>query len=558
MPTLSRLLVASLSFFASAVAIRSQETAPAPPTPATESLPSVVLITVEGLRDADVGCYGCARDTTPHLDAFAQEAMVFERAYSPAPWANPALGALLTGRLPWELGIVDLRSPMPPSVPTLAEALADTHSTMAVVAHPFTGSKWGFARGFEQFDEKYARIALERETSKGLVDQSLRFVGRAEAPYFLWLQFLDTYPTFLEQAGHARERDPDYDGRVEAGMDWSTLRGGARRLGDADRAELQRLYDSEVRRVDEQLGRLFAAMREGGWYDHSLIVVTSSHGLEFLERGGVGFGHHLGEELIRVPLLVKTPNASAGTRNDSPVGLVDVFPTVLAWSERDLPGSIGGSVLSDSTEGGVSNRALLAGSAKGADSRAVIVGSWKYVDDEARRGRSLFDLAVDPGGLADVSAAQPQQVDRLRAVLDAASGNGAPVEAGAPVEFTDREVAFAELLDENLDGVVVGTGIADLDEGMRRFLDAWNENDLGELRKLFPPEPRRPQWGRFERELEHLGWEEALPRIREITRSRRRPDSAVYSVHVGGRSLELRWVSKPGGWTIAGLRLDEN
>src|SRR5690348_12223485 len=61
----------------------------------------VVLITIDTLRADRLGVYGYGeRPTSPNLDAWAQGAVVFDRATAAAPWTLPSLGALLTGRYP--------------------------------------------------------------------------------------------------------------------------------------------------------------------------------------------------------------------------------------------------------------------------------------------------------------------------------------------------------------------------------------------------------------------------------------------------------------------------
>jgi arylsulfatase A-like enzyme len=82
--------------------------------------------------------------------------------------------------------------------------------------------------------------------------------------------------------------------------------------------------------MDDGLGRLFDAIDRAGLRDDTLVVITSDHGEEFLEHGGVLHGGTQFDEVLRVPLILRGPGIPADTRLAEPVSVVDVLPTVLA------------------------------------------------------------------------------------------------------------------------------------------------------------------------------------------------------------------------------------
>ena len=84
----------------------------------------VILITCDTLRADRLGIYGCERDTSPNLDAFAAESVVFDRAYSAAPMTLPSVCSMLTGRLPANIGVEHNRNFLHGGVETMAEALS--------------------------------------------------------------------------------------------------------------------------------------------------------------------------------------------------------------------------------------------------------------------------------------------------------------------------------------------------------------------------------------------------------------------------------------------------
>ena len=147
-----------------------------PPRPSRGERPNVVLIVVDTLRADRVGAYGAPRDTTPNIDRLAAESTRYERALSQAPWTTPSIGSLLASRHPAELGIRRVEHRLDESLVLLPEVLRDAGwTTGAVVSHSFCGARWGFAQGFDVFDESHVTWALG-VTSPGVTDSALAFV----------------------------------------------------------------------------------------------------------------------------------------------------------------------------------------------------------------------------------------------------------------------------------------------------------------------------------------------------------------------------------------------
>jgi len=121
----------------------------------------VILITCDTLRADHLGCYGHARDTTPNIDAFAREAVRYEEAYSCAPMTVPSLSALLTGRMPQEIGAAaNNRQLMGAEALTMAEVFRGAGiATAAFVSNgvlrrpPAAQSSLGVGQGFQKFDD---------------------------------------------------------------------------------------------------------------------------------------------------------------------------------------------------------------------------------------------------------------------------------------------------------------------------------------------------------------------------------------------------------------------
>jgi arylsulfatase A-like enzyme len=89
------------------------------------------------------------------------------------------------------------------------------------------------------------------------------------------------------------------------------------------------LYEGEVRYVDAHIGRFLDTLRALDIYDDALIIFVSDHGEDFLDHGGLGHGHTLYNELVRVPLFVKLPGSRNTGRIDEVVSTAAIAPTIL-------------------------------------------------------------------------------------------------------------------------------------------------------------------------------------------------------------------------------------
>lgn len=404
-----------------------------------------MLLVVDTLRADHLGSYGYARDTSPHLDALAADSIRYTRAFTPAPWTTPAMAALMTSRHPSTLGITNVQSPLPRDVVLLSEMLKEAgYTTGAFVSHSFVSEKWGFARGFDTFDESNVQGHMAT-TSPGLADLAIAWLeerGGEGAPFFLLVHFFDPHFAYLEQPGFRfGGADPDYDGPVHSGALPSRFAAAPESLSKADLRELERLYDSEIALTDREIGRLLDHLRSAGLYESALTIVTADHGEEFLDHGALDHAKTLYDELMNVPLLVKLPGRSPATV-DRPVTLVDVLPTLADWLDVEPPaGTHGVSLLADED----ALRPIFLETQRLRRLRGVVRGDLKLIVDLESGKVELFDLSTDPDERTDLSDSRPEEVETLRRLVE---GFGAERvrEGREPLELTDEERARLKAL----------------------------------------------------------------------------------------------------------------
>ena len=381
---------------------------------------NVLLIVIDSLRKDRMSTYGYARDTTPHITRLAREAVTYTRAISQAPWTTPSIAALLSSRYPSTLGIEDTRSVVPEVFALLPEVLRDAgYATGAIVSHSFASSDWGFAQGFESFDESNI-LGHDAVTSRSISDLATQRIDDwgADRPWFLFLHYFDPHFSYTEHSGFSfREEASEYTGPLSSGMLFHDLNSIRRDLTEADLEELARYYDSEIAFTDQQIGRVLDHLRDTGAFDETLIIVTADHGEEFLDHGKLGHAKTLFEELVGVPLVIKFPGARAAVVKQ-PVGLIDLYPTITEMVGVAAPSSLRGRSLVDTASGRLRvPDEVFAETSRHSELRGLVEGSHKLVLDLETDEARLYDLSTDPFEREDVTMREPERARTMLARL---------------------------------------------------------------------------------------------------------------------------------------------
>ena len=297
--------------------------------------PNVLLISIDSLRADHLGSYGYERDTSPVLDKLAQEGTRFDTAIAPSSWTLPSHMTLFTGQHPAVHGVRFKEQVLSESVPTVTEILKDQgYETGGFVGGPFLHRLYGYDRGFDVYDDQLAAVGHLRShegiTSPQLIQKLLDWLQSRRSilgapPFFAFLHLWDVHYDFIPPPPYDEMFNPDYEGPV----DGTNMPEAAIGLAGEDLNHLVALYDGEIRFTDHALGGLFAALREMGLFDSTLIIVTADHGESFMEHGTFGHSKEIFDESIRVPLIFHLPErVAAGRVVEEQVRLMDIAPTI--------------------------------------------------------------------------------------------------------------------------------------------------------------------------------------------------------------------------------------
>lgn len=387
--------------------------------PADTAPPNILLISIDALRADHLSCYGYDRHTSPNLDRLAARGTRFSRAFVNTHGTPPSHTTLLSS-LYQETHRVGFRSdPMANSLPAGVEMVQELFSaggwhTVAVTGGGFMSSEYGFSRGFDVYVDRAGRVTRQAEE---LVEQ-IRSLPRDGRSVFA---FLHTYQVHSPYAPPKRFRQlfGEYEGSVEATSE-ALLEANSdpgRNFSREDFEYLESLYDGEIRFTDEVLGELLASLANSGFLDNAVVVVTSDHGEEFGEHGGVLHGGKLFEELLRVPLIISGAGVGRGIVEPALVSLVDIAPTILSLVGLEAPASMEGRSVFDrpATERWQDQRVF---AQYGDALYCVRAPRWKLIQRTANQNVKLFDLHRDPGERTNVRARHPDLVDSLLAELE--------------------------------------------------------------------------------------------------------------------------------------------
>ena len=394
--------------------------------------PNLVIVTLDTTRADHLGLYGYFRDTSPHLDAFAKQAIVFDRAVVPMAMTLPTHLSFLTGLHPLEHGVLGnsaaggARFVLPSRIRPLAEvARAAGWRTAAIVSATPLKRGSGIENGFEHFEQPPG----PRQDGERTTDAALAWLASVPAgPFLLWVHYFDAHTPYTSPPQYMKmfETDPALEAMIAERKIPRTVFHLLPNVM-ADTRTAINLYDAELRYQDDQLARLLAALEARPDWDRTAVVIAGDHGEGLGEHGEAAHGGTWSEQL-HAPLLMRIPGETP-RRIEALVTAADVLPTLLGRldapalepllalaSGRDAlaPGARAAPVLSiDSLRQEVTG-----------ESRRALTGErWKFYRVEGEDGgveQQLYDLAADPFELSDVAAQHPDELKQLAAALQLA------------------------------------------------------------------------------------------------------------------------------------------
>ena len=414
----------------------------------------VVIYLIDALRADGLGAYGNARETSPHIDAFAKNAVVFERCFSYATWTLPSVRSILASmHVPTEVK-ASQRGGMPEGA-TLLQTVFQREGwlTAFISESPFVAMQNGLAAGFTLHTPVYKQFRSlpgQRRTPQGnafamktemstytSLAESIFLERHAAGPAFLYIHTLEVHEPF------AAPRPFDALKPINGSMEnMKAVK-----------------YEMATRFADHNFGLFIAMLNERGLFDDTLLVFCADHG-EMLVNGEcedtMGHGGYLCLAKNHVPLMFSWPRKIAGGRVAENVRTLDIAPTILDLMGMPLPQSYTGNSLRPFLLGGdtkaLEGRTLILSGSNGGEAENDVVPA--SADDIARAGSniglvhddaffirfnthdSLYRPSLGASPQKNVAANDANEAARLSAMLDQAL-------AEHPLVDTSEETADA-------------------------------------------------------------------------------------------------------------------
>lgn len=385
--------------------------------------PNIIWIWADNLAYGDLGIYGNAQVKTPVIDRLARNGVRFSQYYVAHTVCSPSRAALLTGRQPFRVGIVDVLRPdgptgMPADEITLAEALREQGYATAAVGKWHLGDRRPFLplqHGFDTYlglpysmdmlptllyqdDRVLEELPGDKvqNVTERFIDKAIDFITASkDRPFFLYLAHTIPHPPL--------NLPPKY------------------------RTAGRPIYHDTIEYMDMQTGRLLDALERLGLSDNTLVFFSSDNGPMVAEgntaglRGAIRDAYEGG---IRVPLIARWPGKiPAGRVADTPAIAYDIFPTLVRLA--------GGSLPTDREYDGQDILPILTGQSSFERRRPFIWvylnnvttirdGQWKLHvahREKALKEPLLYDLAADPSEAHPVNDRHPEIVERLQRTI---------------------------------------------------------------------------------------------------------------------------------------------
>lgn len=494
--------------------------------------PNLVVILADDMGYSDLGCYG-SEIPTPHLDALAKGGMRFRNFYNCAQCC-PTRASLISGMYPHEAGVGDMidkhsldvrtaaNSPrysdrLDPKVLTIAERLRPAGYQTYMTGKWHLGYHDGqrpLQRGFDRYfgiisgaDSYWKPVSLHEGDTRippdklpkdfyatdAFTTKAIEFIAQGDRakPFFLYLAYNAVHSPF-----HAPDSEiAKHQGKYDAGWDVIRERRFARQkelglwpddmklpprdsksqpwTGSEEQMKLAKrmeIYAAMLTKMDENIGRLTASLKQSGQLDNTLILFLSdngawasgaTYGQEWAETGNTPFrlfklfthqGGICTSFIAHWPVLI--PAGAINTRQYAHVK--DILPTLLdaaaikATPQAALPMS-GRSFLPALLDASHADNEPLFWERMG--NSAVRDGRWKlvrqfnanrtWVKDHpelsagfgSRTGKwELYDIDADPNEIHDLATQHSERATTLVSQYEAWENSVGVVERSTIVE----------------------------------------------------------------------------------------------------------------------------
>lgn len=410
------------------------------PASAQGDKPNIIFIMVDDLGYGDLGCYGQQTIQTPNIDRMAAEGMRFTDVYAGSTVCAPSRCCLMTGYHTGHCRVRgNKRHPLLPEDVTVAELLKEQGYKTGLIG------KWGIGepnttgvpnrQGFDYFygylnqhrahnyypdflwrNEDRDFFANWKYSHDAFTDDALKFVRESkDGPFFLYLAY--TIPHAFNEGGENGMQVPSSEP-----------------YSDKDWRQQSKNHAAMITRMDKDVGKLFALLKELGLDDNTIVFFTSDNGPhreggadpDFFDSNGPlrGIKRSMHDGGIRVPMIARWPGKiEAGSESNQPWAFWDFLPTAAELAGGSTPGGIDGISMVNALMGKPQrdHEYLYWEFHERGFHQALRMGDWKAVrKDSIKNPIELYNLKNDIGEANNIADNHPEIMEQVRKHLASA------------------------------------------------------------------------------------------------------------------------------------------
>lgn len=411
-----------------------------------EEKKNVVLIGIDALRADHLGCYGYGKATSPNIDNLQKKGITFENAFSCFNSTDPSFTTILSGKYPVSHGIRNhgekvtnsmLQNFYKQKIRFLSEILRDNgyktfgidwlgrwhkkgfeyylgdavqKKKLKILSKIVNQLPDSFSERIKKIHNTFSNTSASIPTATKLTDKALELVNNCNKPFFLFIHYWDTHIPYNAPERIYEEFKPEKGGKklgelfVNIGNEkWKNYL--LKAVGKATTAEeVNAMYDSAIKYVDQEIGRLVKYFKKQDIYEDTVIVITSDHGESLIEHG-IFFDHHgLYDESIRVPLIFNNlPSGEKRIRDF--VQHADIVPTLLDILKIPFKESeFDGVTLVPLITGEVNSlRSFIVAEESYTEKKiAIRTNKWKYIYSSSKDDATCRCCGVIHGGIEEL------------------------------------------------------------------------------------------------------------------------------------------------------------
>ena len=356
--------------------------------------PNILWICSDQQRYDTIGALNNPQVHTPNIDKLVASGVAFERAFCQSPICTPSRGSFLTGMYPSAIrGCFNGNDTWAEAAPLVTALLAEAGYDCALAGKLHLAGAFGRIEprpqndGYrlfhwshdpeDQWDEGHAYADWLAEQGHDLgelrksphatppelhqttwcSDRAIDFIeaDHGGKPWLMSVNIFDPHEPFdppqeyldrfdVESLSGPLFRESDLAAQAKlAAIDFQT---SPRRPEDFDAKWIQAAYYAMIELIDDNVGRMLAALDRTGQRDDTLVIFMSDHGEMLGDHGLLLKGCRFYEGLVRVPLIISWPGRfMEDIRRDALVELMDIAPTLLELAGLPIPARMQGRSL---------------------------------------------------------------------------------------------------------------------------------------------------------------------------------------------------------------------